>query len=77
MLIVNRLLPYFVACISFENMLDMTKSFLAQYPHIDNKVRIAQGLSWDGLAITKNLLAELTLLLIGSFAFTPFFQVLI
>ena len=74
-LIVNRVLPYFVAFISFENMLVMTKSFLSQFPHLDTKVRIAQGLSWDGLAITKNLLAELTLLLIGSFAFTPFFQV--
>lgn len=74
-LIVNRLLPYFVAFVSFENMLVLTKSFLAQYPYLDTKVRVAQGLSWDGLGITKNLLAELTLLLFGSFLFTPFFQV--
>lgn len=73
-LTVNRLLPYFVGFISFENMLVLSKSFLTQYPHLDTKVRVAQGLSLDGLGITKNLMAELTLLMFGSLLFSPFFQ---
>lgn len=73
-LIVNRLLPYFVAAVSFENMFVMTKSVVAN-PHLDAKVRVAQGLSKEGLSITKNLLAEVTLLTIGSLTFMPFFQV--
>ncbi|OTF80936.1 hypothetical protein BLA29_001406 [Euroglyphus maynei] len=54
-------------------MLVLTKSVLAN-PHLDSKVRVAQALSKEGLSITKNLLAELALLSIGSFTLMPFFQ---
>lgn len=74
-LMVNRLLPYFVGAITFENMFIMTKSVLTQFPYIDAKVKVAQALSREGISITKNLLAELTVLTIGSFMFPPFFQV--
>lgn len=74
-LIVNWLLPYFVAGIGFENMLVLTKSVTTQFQHLDPKVRVAQGLATEGLSITKNLLAMLTLLTIGSFAFVQIFRV--
>ena len=54
-------------------MLVLTKSVLAN-PHLDSKVRVAQVLSKEGLSITKNLLAELAFLSIGSFTLMPFFQ---
>ena len=75
-LFVNQFIPYFVAVFSFENMLVLTKSMSTQYQHLDSKVKVAQGLSREGLSITKNLLSALTLLMIGSLAFPPFFQVL-
>ena len=75
-LIVNWLLPYFVAGIGFENMLVLTKSVTTiQFQHLDPKVRVAQGLATEGLSITKNLVAMLTLLTIGSFAFVQIFRV--
>lgn len=55
-------------------MLVLTKSVLAN-PHLDSKVRVAHGLSKEGLSVTKNLIAELTLLTIGSLTFVPFFKV--
>lgn len=45
----------------------VTRSIVATQPHLDVKVRIAQGLSREGWNITKNLFSEITILTLGFF----------
>ena len=61
------LVPYLVAALGLENMLVVTRSIVATQPHLDVKVRIAQGLSREGWNITKNLFSEITILTLGFF----------
>ena len=49
------------------NPLVVTRSIVATQPHLDVKVRVAQGLSREGWNITKNLFSEITILTLGFF----------
>ena len=43
------LVPYLVAFISLENVLAITQSVISTPGHLDVKIRIAQGLSKEGI----------------------------
>ena len=61
------LVPYLVAALGLENILVVTRSIVSTPPHLDVKVRIAQGLSREGWNITRNLFSEITILTMGFF----------
>lgn len=66
--------PYLVIVIGLENILVLTRSVVSTAPNLDMKIRVAQGLSKEGWSITKNLLANVTILTIGFFTFVPAIQ---
>ncbi|KAG8239294.1 hypothetical protein J437_LFUL019075 [Ladona fulva] len=66
--------PYMVAVVGLENVLVLTRAAISTPPHLDTKIRIARALSREGWSITKNLLAEVTILTIGFFTFVPAIQ---
>lgn len=66
--------PYLVIVIGLENILVLTRSVVSTAPNLDMKIRVAQGLSKEGWNITKNLLANVTILTIGFFTFIPAIQ---
>ncbi|KAF6198482.1 hypothetical protein GE061_008230 [Apolygus lucorum] len=70
----REVFPYLVVVVGLENILVLTKSVVSTQPHLDAKIRVAQGLSKEGWGITKNLLAELTILTIGLFTLVPSIQ---
>lgn len=70
----KEVFPFMVILVGLENVLVLTKSVLATPPHLDAKIRVAQGMSKEGWSITKNLLLEITILTIGLFTFVPAIQ---
>ncbi|KAL5006353.1 hypothetical protein ScPMuIL_015159 [Solemya velum] len=70
----GEIFPYLVVIIGLENVLVLTKSVVSTPVHLEVKVRIAQGLSKEGWSITKNLLTELLIVLVGFFTFVPAIQ---
>ncbi|XP_055621580.1 sterol regulatory element-binding protein cleavage-activating protein isoform X2 [Toxorhynchites rutilus septentrionalis] len=66
--------PYLVILVGLENVLVITKSVLTTDNNLDVKIRVAQGLSREGWSITKNLLAEITILTVGLCTFVPVIQ---
>ncbi|XP_014258419.1 sterol regulatory element-binding protein cleavage-activating protein isoform X1 [Cimex lectularius] len=70
----REVFPYLVVVVGLENILVLTKSIVSTQAHLDAKIRVAQGLSKEGWGITKNLLAELTILTIGLFTLVPSIQ---
>lgn len=70
----KEIFPYMVVLVGLENVLVLTKSVLATPPHLDAKIRIAQGMAKEGWSITKNLLLEITILTFGLFTFVPAIQ---
>lgn len=70
----KEVFPYMVILVGLENVLVLTKSVLATPPHLDAKIRVAQGMAREGWSITKNLLLEITILTIGLFTFVPAIQ---
>lgn len=66
--------PYLVIVIGLENILVLTRSVVSTSTNLDMKIRVAQGLSKEGWSITKNLLANVTILTIGFFTFVPAIQ---
>ncbi|KAG8338715.1 hypothetical protein J6590_000394 [Homalodisca vitripennis] len=66
--------PYLVAVVGLENILVLTKSVVSTPPHLDVKIRIAQGLMREGWSITKNLLTEVTILTVGLLTLVPAIQ---
>ncbi|XP_066601673.1 sterol regulatory element-binding protein cleavage-activating protein isoform X2 [Prorops nasuta] len=70
----KEVFPYLVVIVGLENVLVLTKSVVSTPPHLDVKIRVAQGLSKEGWSITKNLLTEVTILTIGLFTFVPAIQ---
>lgn len=67
--------PYLVIIVGLENMLIIIKSVGSTAPNLDVKIRLAQGLSNEGWAITQNLLIEVTILTGGLLTFVPSIQV--
>lgn len=70
----KEIFPYMVVLVGLENVLVLTKSVLTTPPHLDAKIRVAQGMAKEGWSITKNLLLEITILTIGLFTFVPAIQ---
>ncbi|XP_041365861.1 sterol regulatory element-binding protein cleavage-activating protein-like isoform X2 [Gigantopelta aegis] len=70
----GEIFPYLVIIIGLENVVVLTKSVVSTPVHLDVKVRVAQGLSKEGWFITKNLVTELAILLVGFFTFVPAIQ---
>ncbi|XP_064598999.1 LOW QUALITY PROTEIN: sterol regulatory element-binding protein cleavage-activating protein-like [Liolophura sinensis] len=70
----GEIFPYLVMIIGLENVLVLTKSVVSTPVHLDVKYRVAQGLSKEGWSITKNLVAELLIILVGFFTFVPAIQ---
>ncbi|XP_049801846.1 sterol regulatory element-binding protein cleavage-activating protein [Schistocerca nitens] len=66
--------PYLVVIVGLENVIILTKSIVSTPPHLDAKIRVAQGLSREGWSITKNLLTEVTILTFGLFTLVPAIQ---
>ena len=66
--------PYLVVIVGLENILVLTRSVVSTPANLDVKIRVAQGLSREGWNITKNLLAEVTILTVGFFTFVPAIQ---
>lgn len=69
--------PYLVIVVGLENMLIIIKSVGSTAPNLDVKIRLAQGLSKEGWAITQNLLIEVTILTGGLLTFVPSIQVIL
>ena len=61
--------------IGIENVLVVTKSVVSTSVEQDVRYRVAMGLSQEGWYITKNLLTELMIVLVGFFTFVPAIQV--
>lgn len=70
----GEIFPYLVVIVGLENILVLTKSVVSTSVELDVKLRIAQGLSKEGWSITKNLFAELFILVVGFFTFVPAIQ---
>lgn len=70
----KEVFPYMVVLVGLENVLVLTKSVLATPPHLDAKIRVAQGMAREGWSITKNLLLEITILTFGLFTCVPAIQ---
>ncbi|KAL4222496.1 hypothetical protein ACF0H5_018535 [Mactra antiquata] len=70
----GEIFPYLVVLIGVENVLVMTKSVVSTSVELDVKYRVATGLSKEGWGITKNLVIELAIILIGFFTFVPAIQ---
>lgn len=70
----KEIFPYMLVLVGLENVLVLTKSVLATPPHLDAKIRVAQGMAKEGWSIIKNLLLEITILTIGLFTFVPAIQ---
>ncbi|XP_071102680.1 sterol regulatory element-binding protein cleavage-activating protein-like [Haliotis cracherodii] len=70
----GEIFPYLVVLIGVENVLIITKSVVSTPVHLDVKIRVAKGLSKEGWFITKNLLTELFIILVGFFTFVPAIQ---
>nr|XP_018911050.1 PREDICTED: sterol regulatory element-binding protein cleavage-activating protein [Bemisia tabaci]XP_018911059.1 PREDICTED: sterol regulatory element-binding protein cleavage-activating protein [Bemisia tabaci] len=70
----REVFPYLVIVVGLENVLVLTKSVVSTAPHLDGKIRVAQGLSKEGWSITKNLLTEVTILTAGLLTFVPAIQ---
>lgn len=68
--------PYLIIVVGLENMLIIIKSVGSTAPNLDVKIRLAQGLSKEGWAITQNLLIEVTILTGGLLTFVPSIQVM-
>ncbi|XP_060850773.1 sterol regulatory element-binding protein cleavage-activating protein isoform X2 [Rhopalosiphum padi] len=66
--------PYLVIVVGLENMLIIIKSVGSTAPNLDVKIRLAQGLSKEGWAITQNLLIEVTILTGGLLTFVSSIQ---
>lgn len=67
--------PYLLILVGLENCLVLTKSVMTTENNLDVKIRVAQGLSREGWAITKNLMTEITILTAGLvLTFLPFLQ---
>lgn len=66
--------PYLVIIVGLENMLIIIKSVGSTAPNLDVKIRLAQGLSKEGWAITQNLLIEVTILTGGLLTFVSSIQ---
>lgn len=75
MVFFSQLFPYLVIIVGLENVLVLVKSVVSTTPHLDVKIRFAQGLSKEGWNITKNLLVEVTILTAGLLTFVPVIQV--
>lgn len=71
----TKVFPYLVIIFGVENVLVLMKSVVSTLPHLDAKIRVAQGLSKEGWNITKNLLVEVTILTAGLLTFVPAIQV--
>ncbi|XP_060568692.1 sterol regulatory element-binding protein cleavage-activating protein-like [Ruditapes philippinarum] len=70
----GEIFPYLVVLIGVENVLVMTKSVVSTSVELDVKYRVATGLSKEGWYITKNLLIELVIIMVGFFTFVPAIQ---
>ncbi|XP_022079877.1 sterol regulatory element-binding protein cleavage-activating protein-like [Acanthaster planci] len=70
----SEVFPYLVIIIGLENILVFTKSVVSTPVHLAVNIRIAQGLSKEGWSITKNLCAELLVVLIAFFTLVPAIQ---
>lgn len=65
---------YLVILVGLENVLVITKSVASTDHTFDVKIRLAQGLSKEGWAISKTLLTEITILTVGLATFVPVIQ---
>ncbi|XP_039279240.1 sterol regulatory element-binding protein cleavage-activating protein [Nilaparvata lugens] len=72
--ILLQMFPYLVVTVGFENVIVLTKSVVTTAPHLDVKIRIAQGLSREGWSITKTLLIEVTIFTVGLLTLVPDIQ---
>ncbi|XP_033127838.1 sterol regulatory element-binding protein cleavage-activating protein-like isoform X2 [Anneissia japonica] len=70
----GEIFPYLVIILGLENILVLTKSVVSTPVHLEVKKRIAQGLEKESWSITKNLLTELLIILMGYFTFVPAIQ---
>ncbi|XP_064647832.1 sterol regulatory element-binding protein cleavage-activating protein-like [Lineus longissimus] len=66
--------PYLVVIVGLENVLVLTKSVVSTPATLSVKERVARGLYKEGWSITKNLVTELLILLVGFFTFVPAIQ---
>lgn len=65
---------YLVILVGLENVLVITKSVASTDHTFDVKIRLAQGLSKEGWAISKTLLTEITIMTFGLATFVPVIQ---
>ena len=66
---VSEIYPFVVVVIGLENILIIVRAVISSDPGLDVKFRVAEGLSREGRALTKNLFTELFLLAIGIISF--------
>ena len=67
--LLSEIFPFVVVVIGLENILIITKAVISTDPGLDVKFRIAEGLSKEGKALTKNLVTVLCLVVLGIFTF--------
>ncbi|XP_065836972.1 sterol regulatory element-binding protein cleavage-activating protein-like isoform X2 [Oscarella lobularis] len=70
----GEIFPFLVIFIGVENVLVLIKAVTSTSIYLDVNVRVAEGLSKEGFALTKNLLSELALFTVGYFTYQPVMQ---
>ena len=65
----SEIYPFVVVVIGLENILIIVRAVISSDPGLDVKFRVAEGLSREGMALTKNLCTELFLLAMGIICF--------
>lgn len=66
--------PFIIVVIGLENILLITKSVISTPRELDVPLRIAKGLGQQGVAITRSLATQISLLMVSYLTFNPSIQ---
>ena len=66
--------PFIIVVIGLENILLITKSVISTPRELDTPLRIAKGLGQQGVAITRSMVTQISLLMLSYLTFNPSIQ---
>ncbi|KAI6646661.1 Sterol regulatory element-binding protein cleavage-activating protein isoform X2 [Oopsacas minuta] len=66
--------PFIIVVIGLENILLITKSVISTPRELDTPLRIAKGLGLQGVAITRSMVTQISLLMVAYLTFNPSIQ---
>ena len=66
--------PFIIVVIGLENILLITKSVISTPRELDTPLRIAKGVGQQGVAITRSMVTQISLLMLSYLTFNPSIQ---